>query len=176
MQMTGKPTITEHSIPEELFLKVRQEAEEKYKRLEPVYCPYLKSKVHFTVRGLDHIKMKSWQKARVRADQYTRFKLLYLAPEIIKISHTVQGKKEAKEWERQKKHGKWEKILKNVVYFEFVAVIGKVRIKVIVKEVEGKEKQFISIIPFWRMIEGEVGKRLHDLDVENDADFNEDHD
>jgi hypothetical protein len=38
-------------------------------------------------------------------------------------------------WERQKKYGQWEKRLKEVVYHEFVAVIGKVRIKVIVKTI-----------------------------------------
>ena len=174
MQMDGKPKFTE--ISEEFFLKIKQEAEEKYSKLEPVYCPYLKSKVHFNLKGLEHIKFKQWQKARVIGDQYTRFKLLYLAPEIIKNSHTLQGKKETKEWERQKKHGKWQKILKDVTYFEFVAVIGKVRIKVIVKEVFGSEKHFISIIPFWRMTEGEnTSKKLYDSDIDNDGDFTEDH-
>jgi len=34
-----------------------------------------------------------------------RFKLLYLAPEILKISHTVQGVLETKKFERVRMHG-----------------------------------------------------------------------
>jgi hypothetical protein len=170
--MDGKPKIIS-SIPEEHFLKVKQEAEEKYKKLSPIHCPYLKDKVNFNSEGLDHIKFKSWQKARVISDQYTRLRLLYLVPEILKLSHTVQGKLDRKEWERRKRHGKWEKLLIDVSYWEFVHVIGKVRIKVIIKQVKGGEKFFRSIIPFWRMDEG--NKKLNDSDVDKDGNITLDH-
>jgi hypothetical protein len=62
------------------------------------------------------------------------------------------------------------------VYFEFVAVVGKLRIKVIVKQIDGGQLFFWSIIPFWRMedlasVEGERPKRrrlLYDGDPETD--------
>lgn len=169
MQMNGKPK--EFELTEDLFLKIKQDAENNYKGLKPVHCPYLKDKINFNTKGLDHIKFKEWNKPRSIFDQYLRLKLLYLAPEIIKNSHTVQGIwLNAQEWERQKKHGKWQTVMKNVSYYEFIAVIGKVRLKVIVKQVEGGEKYFWSIIPFWRM--GMVAefstKKLHDGDPGTD--------
>jgi hypothetical protein len=169
MKLAQKPIIPE--VPEEHFLKVKQEAEEKYKKLQPVYCPYLKDKVHFDTTGLDHIKFKEWNKTRIRTDQYIRLKLLYLVPEIIAKSHTVQGFSDDKGWVRRKRHGKWEKILMNINYWEFVAVIGKVRIKVIVKQVEGGQKHFRSIIPFWKMDKEKNIRKLYDSDIKNDGDL-----
>lgn len=39
--------------------------------------------------------------------------------------------------------------MKDVTYYEFIAVLNSVRVKVIVKEVAGREKHFWSVIPFW---------------------------
>lgn len=53
-------------------------------------------------------------------------------------------------------------------YYEFIAVIENIRVKVIVKHVEGGEKFFWSIIPFWR-VNGEASKRiLHTGNIEED--------
>ena len=80
-----------------------------------------------------------------------RLKLLHYAPQILGKSHTLQGINETTTFERQKKHGRWEGALKAVTYYEFIAVIDRVRTKVIVKHVEGEECYFYSIIPFWRV-------------------------
>src|SRR3989344_6349731 len=164
MQMDGKPEKTK--IPEELFLKIRQKAEEIYKNTGPTYCPYLKDKVNFNSEGFEHIKFKKWNKPRNHFDQYLRLKLFYLVPEILKKSHTVQGVWNTKEWERQKKHGRWESTMKEVSYYEFISVIGKVRIKSIVKQVSGGQKFFWSVIPFWRMNPVTKEKKLFDNDLE----------
>ena len=58
----------------EQFERIKQEAEDYYKTVNAVFCPYLKSKVNFNAKGLDHIKMKSWNKARLISDQYLRLK------------------------------------------------------------------------------------------------------
>lgn len=143
----------------EKFEKVKNKAEKFYKALNSVYCPYLKGKVNFNARGLDHIKFKTWNRARVRHDQYMRLKLIHLAPEVIEKSHTIQGHYESKEFERKKINNRWEKILTQISYYEFVAILNGVRVRVIVKDVEGGEKHFWSIIPFWKMNK-ENGKRL----------------
>ncbi len=162
MQMSGKPKEVE--ISEDLFLKTRSEGENKYRQTGPAYCPYFKEKVGFNAAGLAHTKFKDTnQRPRNKFDQYTRFKLFYLVPDILKKSGTVQGVWETKEWERQKRHGKWQKMLIDVKYYEFVAVVGKARIKVVVKKtgLEGS-KLFWSIIPFWKMTENGIGKITHD--------------
>jgi hypothetical protein len=62
-------------------------------------------------------------------------------------------------FETQKLHSRWERVLKlkDVCFYEFVAVPDNVRVKVIVKEVTGGEKHFWSIIPFlegaWRNVQ-----------------------
>lgn len=164
--MEGKPQ--EIPISEELFQKTKEKAEATYQAVGSVNCPYLKAQVNFDATGLAHIKFKSWTRPRSPFDQYVRLKLLHLAPEVLRSSHTVQGIWNTSLWERRKKHGQWEKILKPVTYYEFVAVIGKVRVKVIVKLVEGGELHFWSIIPFWRMNEVTKNRKLYDGDLEND--------
>ena len=164
--MEGKPKKGE--IPEEHFLKVKNEAETLYKSMKPVLCPFLKKNVYFDAKGLDHMKFKSWDTARSRYDQYIRLKLFYLVSNVLSRSHTLQGLNESKEWQRIKRKDCWEKIQIDVIYYEFVSVIGKARIKVIVKQLPGGEPHFWSIIPFWRMNDITHKKKLFDGDSEMD--------
>ncbi len=164
--MQGKPEKT--PIDPELLLKRREEAELSYKNFGEVFCPYFNEKVHFNAKGLEHLKFKTRGKSRSSFDQFTRFKLLHLAPQVLQKSHTLQGIWETNLWESRKRHGAWEKVLKPVQYYEFVAVIAKVRIKIIVKRVEGGELHFWSLIPFWRMNEVTKSRKLHDGDLETE--------
>jgi hypothetical protein len=166
MLMSGKPTRIE--IPEEHFLKIKDEAEKLYRNITPMLCPYLKKKVLFDAKGLDHIKFKSWNSARSRYDQYIRLKLFPYVSNVISKSHTLQGINEVKEWQRIKRKTGWEKIPTEVTYYEFVAVVGKSRIKVIVKQLIGGEPHFWSIIPFWRMNDITNKKKLFDGNPETD--------
>lgn len=68
----------------------------------------------------------------------------------------------------QKSHSRWEKVLKDVTYYEFLAVLDTIRLKVIIKEVIGGEKHFWSVIPSWR-INKDTGMRvLHSGDLRKD--------
>lgn len=157
-------------IDQERFNKVRQEAEALYKSIGDIYCPYLKDKIAFNAKGLDHIKFKEWDKARSMVDQYIRLRLVKLAPEIIKQSHTLQEFYETNRLERQKINSRWESRSIKVRYYGFVAIVNKARVKIIIKEVEGGKKFFWSIIPFWKPKKDEEGNRikkiLHEGDLE----------
>ena len=102
---------------------------------------------------------------------YVRLKLLSLAPEIIRASHTLQEFYETSRFERRKINSRWEQRVTQVQYYGFVAVIKRTRVKVIVKEVEGGKKFFWSIIPFWKTKRDEFGQKikkiLHEGDMEN---------
>lgn len=156
----------------EIFEKVKQAAEEHYNNLNSVLCPYLKSRVNFNVKGLNHIKMKSWNRARLISDQYLRLKFLKLVPEVLKDAGTLQEIKEAKHFERIKNVGKWQNAIKLVVYYGFVAIIKKVKIKIIVKQVENNQPYFWSVIPFWKNRQDELCQKIkkvfHEGDPEND--------
>ncbi len=155
-------------IDNKKFNKIKKFAEEFYKTVEQIYCPYFKETINFNVRGLNHIKMKSWNKARAQKDQYMRFKLIHLAPEIIRASHTLQGYSKTKEFIRKKINNRWEKILIDVNYYDFMAIIRDVRLRIIIKEISGGQKFFWSIIPFWRMNKKRTKRLLYDGDPDRD--------
>ncbi|MDB5188639.1 MAG: hypothetical protein JWM92_237 [Candidatus Nomurabacteria bacterium] len=133
------------------FEEIRIEAENFYKNLKEVYCPYLKEKIFFNSNGLEHIKFKAYDKPRLDDSQRMRFKLLPLVPEILQKSHTLQGYRETKRFERVRKHNRTESVLQFVSYYEFIAMVKRNRIKIVIKQIESGPKFFWSVIPFWRM-------------------------
>lgn len=55
-----------------------------------------------------------------------------------------------------------------VNYYEFVAILNDMRVKVIVKEVSGGEKYFWSIYPFWRAGKNDSKRLLFSGNPETD--------
>lgn len=156
-------------ITSEKFARVKDNSEIFYKALSDVHCPYFNDVVAFNAKGLDHIKFKDWNKTRLIGDQYLRFKFLYLAPEIVKKSHTLQEFRSAKNFERQKINSRWERRMMEVKYYAFIAIMSDVRIKIIIKEIEGGKKIFWSICPYWKQKkkhDGKIKKVLHEGDLE----------
>jgi len=143
------------------FDTVRKKAEATYATIGSVRCPYFSDTVAFNAKGIRHLKFKSDQQARPHEDQYARLKLVHLAPEVLKLSRTVQGIWHTKHFEMQKTHSRWEQVLKDVTFYEFIAVLDTVRIKVIVKEVVAGERHFWSVIPFWGIDTANHRRILH---------------
>ncbi|MEK7452718.1 MAG: hypothetical protein AAB614_00620 [Patescibacteria group bacterium] len=135
---------------EEGFIKIKEKAEEFYKSINSIFCPYFNENVNFNAKGLDHIKFKKWNKPRTTSDQCMRLRFIEYAPKVINKSHTLQGYSKKKEFERVKRNTRWDLVLIDVEYYEFISVLDDVRIKVIVKYVPGGSKYFWSIIPFWK--------------------------
>ena len=150
------------------FKEVKEKGEALYKSLGEIFCPFLKGSVSFGAQGLEHLKFKRREKARLEKDQYMRFKLLNLAPEILKSSHTLQGILETKKFERVRTNNRTETVLKPVTYYEFIAVLKRNRIRIIVKQIDGGQKFFWSIVPFWGMNEETMTRILHDGTPEED--------
>jgi hypothetical protein len=151
------------------FNSIKKDAEEFYKNVKEIYCPYFQEMVAFNAKGLDHIKFKEWNKTRLVQDQFMRLKFLNIAPEIIKKSHTLQEYRESKNFERQKINSRWERRMVAVRYYAFVAIIDGKRIKIIIKKIEGGKKFFWSICPYWKQkvnCNGVKEKILHEGDLE----------
>lgn len=143
------------------FQNIRHQAETLYSTLGQIRCPYFEGSVHFNTEGFRHLLFKSWNRGRDRHDQFMRLKFLARAPEILRLSRTVQGIQETHEWERRRRHGHWERLLVPVAYYEFIAVLNKRRFKVIVKQLAAGQRVFWSLIPFWSQTK--QGRRiLHD--------------
>ena len=56
----------------------------------------------------------------------------------------------------------------NVTYYEFIALIKRDRVKIIVKQIENGEFFFWSIIPYWGMHEGTRTRLFHEGIPEED--------
>lgn len=142
---------TVHSVMDESkFEYVRERAENLYASIESVRCPYFGEEVVFNAKGIKHLRFKTDEKIRPLSDQYTRLRLLYLAPQILKLSRTVQGIRRTKQFELLHMNSRWERVRKDVCFFEFMAVLDNLRVKVVVKQVGKGEKYFWSIIPAWK--------------------------
>lgn len=153
---------------EEEFKEVKEKGEELYKSFSDVYCPFFKEKIAFNARGFEHLKFLRAEKTRLEKDQYMRFKLIHLAPEIIKLSHTIQGMLRINKFERVRSHNRTDTVLKSVIYYEFIALIKRDRVKVIIKQIENGEKFFWSIIPYWGMDENTKSRLFYDGTPEED--------
>lgn len=145
------------------FELVLREAQERYKAVGQIRCPYFREAVRFDPPGFEHLRRKSWNRGRSRQDQFMRLKHVAAAPEILRLSNTLQGVWHGHERVRQHKHGRWQESFVPTTFYEFVAVVRERRFKVIVKAPQGQEKAFWSLIPFWRSNDG-GGRRLHDGD------------
>ena len=153
------------------FNHVKKCAEGQYKKINSIFCPFLNRNVNFNAKGLDHIKFKEWNKARLISEQYLRLKFLKLAPLVIEKASTLQEFSKTKTFERKKRSSRWERILTPVKYYGFVAIVNfKVKIKIIVKEVEGGQPFFWSVIPFWKTKKDPITKQtkkvFHEGDLE----------
>lgn len=150
------------------FEEVRRKGEGFYNNLEEIYCSYFKEVVVFNSDGLEHLYFKQREKRRSEQDQYMRFKLLHLVPEILKLSRTLQGMLETRQFERLRVHNRTETVMQSVRYFEFIAVMKRNRVKIIIKQVGEGRKFFGSIIPFWGMNTQTMARILHEGVPEED--------
>lgn len=153
---------------QEEFEKIKNDAEKLYGTFDLIYCPYFAEKISFNAKGLRHLKFKYDQQARAQKDQYPRLKLLHPAPQVLSKSHTLQGIWKTKQFERNKENSQWKYIMKEVIFYEFIAVLENVRVKVIVKEVVGGERHFWSIIPYWNIDRAGSKRILHSGDPDFD--------
>ena len=132
------------------FDLILQYAQKFYGTIGSIRCPYFREPIQFNPEGLEHLRRKNWNRGRPRSDQFMRLKFLWAAPEILRLSHTVQGVWHGHDRVRRHRHNQWEEEFKPAIFYEFIAVLKDRRFKVIVKEVEGRGKQFWSLIPFWQ--------------------------
>lgn len=156
----------------EKFNELKRETEDFYKTIGEISCPYFQEKIIFNAKGLEHLKFKSKNHARPIHDQYTRFKLFHLAPEVIRLSRTIQGISHTKNFECMRSNARTELVLKSVSYYEFIAILEdkleKKRVRVVIKQIEDNPKYFWSIIPFWKIDKERRERKMNSGNLEAD--------
>ena len=151
-------------IPKARLDEVKAEAERRYKAVGSLYCPYFEDEVHFSNEGFEHLLFKRRNRPRPGIEQYTRLRMLPLAQEVIRKSHTLQEHSRQVTIIRQQSSNQWNKRPKWVNYYVFVAIVRPlVRIKVVVREIEGGSKHFYSLFPAWRVESDAGGKTIKTL-------------
>jgi hypothetical protein len=123
----------------------------EYKRIKTIRCPFFGEEIHFSDDGFKHMlyKGKFNKKKRDKSTQYMRLKLFSLACRLIKETKTLQEYYSTKHFVRVRNNKRREKVLKEVEYWAFIAIIKNRRIKVIIKQYESGDKKFWSVIPNW---------------------------
>ncbi|MFA6474789.1 MAG: hypothetical protein WCV88_01145 [Patescibacteria group bacterium] len=103
-------------ITDEKLASTKTDAESFYKTIRQIDCPYFHTPVSFNAKGIEHLKFKKKGKARLKLDQYIRFRLLKLAPVIIQKSHTLQEFFETNHLEQMNTNSQWQYRMVNVKY------------------------------------------------------------
>ena len=145
----------------EKFEKVKTDRKIFYENIGKVYCPYLKTDVYFNSEGFEHLLNKSWNRGRSIIEQYTRLRLLPKVVEVVKSAQTLQEYEEKNIFVRQNINSRWEKRLKKVYYYAFIAFLKEhdLRLKVVVKQISGGQPFFWSVYPQWKISKDTQGNK-----------------
>lgn len=159
-------------ITKEAFEQLKNKVKNEYNKLPGVFCPYFKEKVYFSSEAFQHLLYKGSPKLkeRDRTSQYMRLKLFHLVPKLLSLTKTLQEYHHENHFVAVKYNKRREKVLKEVQYWGFIAIIENRKIKVIVKQTGHGLKQFWSIIPNWstRKSQEKINFVNYSGDLEND--------
>lgn len=148
--------------------EIRKAALKLYGTFGTIDCPALGQAVHFTSEGFNHLVYGSPKKMRDKRAQILRFDMLEKAKFILETSTTYQEYDEEIIYKKVNRRGTW--IPMNVVVrcWGFVAIVRRLRIKVVVTQEGNGAIEFLSVAPAWftkqyrdiTLIETSTGKGL----------------
>lgn len=143
--------------------QLKNRTKKEYDRVGEITYPYLKDRVRFTSEGFQHLLYKGSKKRKERdaTTQQMRLKLFPLALKVLKCTTTVQEHSVEKQFVDVKRNKRKEKVLKEVQYWAFIAIIDEWKLKVIVKQIGKGNKNFWSIVPNWKTRISKEGKKSY---------------
>lgn len=128
----------------------RTSALELYKTYGPIKCPAIKAgEVHFTAEGFNHLVYRMKKQERHKSVQIMRFRLLPFARTLLEKTTTIQEFEEYPRFVNVTHHGKREVKSVQIKDYGLVAIVGKYRIKVVVRQEGSGNVKFCSVIPAW---------------------------
>lgn len=146
------------------FKELELNAEDFYKKIGKVLCPALNAEVVFNSDGFYHLRYNGARKKRSKQEQRNKLAYLPEAVELLKKSSMVQEYRESMEPIGTTDSKGFKKMIK-VGYHAFYGILerpaGKIRLKVIVKEVcNSRQFYFKSVMPYWteQMVDGKIIK------------------
>ena len=128
----------------------REDAQQFYSGIRPIFSPALGSEVHFSADGFNHIIFKTANRERDRKSQITRFNMLSRAVKLIGISTTYQEYEAVMHEFEIRRNKRRIRISKSIIYWGIIAIIENRKIKIIVRKTGYTGKlYFWSVIPAW---------------------------
>jgi hypothetical protein len=121
----------ENQIGEESYEEVKQKAKELYERVGRVWCPALNDEIIFGSNGFRHL-VRNGSRHRYKSEQKRRFALISLAKDILENSQNFAV--------REIDSGG-----KKATFWAFTERRNDKIIKVIVRQIEGQKKKFLSV-------------------------------
>jgi hypothetical protein len=132
------------------YQNAKENAQRLYNNIHSIYSPVFKERVIFPADGFNHIVFKKPRMEREKSSQLLRFKLLYLAKELISISTTYQEYEELFKEFPVKKYKQKANENRLVKYWGIIAIINNQKIKVIIRKIgDNGSRHFWSVIPAW---------------------------
>lgn len=132
------------------YEKYFRRAQETYKKISKVYCPYFEYEIPFTSDGFNHLQFSAGRK-RDKKVQMLKFSLLPAAVPILRRSGTLQEHRKTMQVASIGRHTREKGRMVYVEYWGFVAIVPHrehpLRIKVIVRKVGAGNPHFWSIMP-----------------------------
>ena len=129
---------------------LRENAQNFYNGVRPVFSPALNEQVYFTAEGFNHLIFKAMRREREKPSQIIRFKMLSRAAKLIELSTTYQEYEETVREFEMKSYKKRVRKSKPVKYWGIIAIIDGRKIKVIVRKIgDNGRPHFWSVIPAW---------------------------
>ena len=149
-----------------IFLEKKKKAEDLYLKNREIYNPYFGQKVIFNSDGFHHLQFSS-RKERNKSEQVLKFSLLPQALEIIRKSGTIQEYRSKILTPYGKKSKKGEVVMKEIEYWGMIAIVGKCKVRTVLRRVGNGAITFWSVMPYSKIKNGKQSK-TYDVNIEDE--------
>ncbi|HEC30786.1 MAG TPA: hypothetical protein ENI66_02105 [Candidatus Yonathbacteria bacterium] len=146
---------------QEYYKKHKNKAENVFKKIDTIRCPYFEGSVTFNSDGFHHLRFLPNGRERKHKAQLLKFKLLPFAKHIIAKSGTIQEyRTQLVAVGRKGKRDGLQKT-KQAEYWGLYAIVGedkRIRIRVILRRVGDGKIIFWSVMPDMNLKSGKLYK------------------
>lgn len=139
------------------YKKEKVKAEEFYKSIGDVHCPYFGKNIVFNSDGFHHLQFSA-ERERSKEEQMLKFSLLPAVPHILRNAGTVQEYRHTMEPVGQKRFSDGAREMREIEYWGIIAITKgerPVRIKIILRRVGNGNIIFWSVMPTVKLKDGD---------------------
>jgi hypothetical protein len=142
----------------EEFIKLKEEVENKYKKVGKIFCPVLKAEIIFNSDGFHHLRYDGHRSERDKKVQRNKFFCFDSVVEILKKTATIQEYRRliCPVGEADSSGFRKTKVVEWFSFFAITSFSKYRRVKVIIRRI-GKDSgkyHFWSVMPFWNLTSG----------------------